>query len=101
MITYLFLVTFQWNNKGYDVAKSWAPKFTHISPVWLQVKRQNTNSYVISGLHDVDHGWIQSVTRRGSSSDIKSKNHLLFSELILHPFVASQYIYTHKIRPLV
>lgn len=36
----------QWNNHGYDTAKWFAKKFTHISPVWLQVR------YSISPLHD-------------------------------------------------
>lgn len=30
----------QWNNHGYDIAKWFAAKFTHISPVWLQLKRK-------------------------------------------------------------
>ena len=27
-----------WNSHGYDVAKDFTKKFTHISPVWLQLK---------------------------------------------------------------
>ena len=30
----------QWNSHGYDVAKIFSPKFTYVSPVWLQVKRR-------------------------------------------------------------
>ena len=30
----------QWNSHGYDIAKMFARKFTHISPVWLQLTRR-------------------------------------------------------------
>lgn len=68
----IFSFCLQWNNKGYDVAKSWAPKFNYISPVWLQIKRQSPNIYIISGLHDVDHAWMKSVRQKGSGSNLKS-----------------------------
>jgi chitinase domain-containing protein 1 len=29
-----------WNSHGYDIAKMFARKFTHISPVWLQLTRR-------------------------------------------------------------
>ncbi|XP_063829550.1 chitinase domain-containing protein 1 [Ostrinia nubilalis] len=67
-----------WNSKGYDVAKTWAPKFNYISPVWLQVKRQSPNIYIISGLHDVDHAWMKSVRQKGSQSNIKILPRILF-----------------------
>lgn len=68
---------FQWNNKGYDVAKTWAPKFNYVSPVWLQIKRQSPNIYIISGLHDVDHAWMKSVKQKGSNNNLKSKHVIL------------------------
>lgn len=71
---------FQWNNKGYNVAKIWAAKFNYISPVWLQIKRQSPNSYIISGLHDVDHAWMKAVQSKGSTNDLKS----MFSLLLLN-----------------
>ncbi|XP_023937231.1 chitinase domain-containing protein 1 [Bicyclus anynana] len=67
-----------WNNKGYDVAKIWAPKFNYISPVWLQIKRQSPHVYIISGLHDVDHAWMKTVKQKGSVSDLKIVPRLLF-----------------------
>ncbi|CAG4956698.1 unnamed protein product [Parnassius apollo] len=67
-----------WNSKGYDVAKTWAPKFNYISPVWLQIKRQSPNIYIISGLHDVDHAWMKSVKQKGSQSNLKILPRLLF-----------------------
>lgn len=47
-----------WNNRGYDIAKIFAHKFTYISPVWLQIKRKVGGGYIIEGTHDVDKGWI-------------------------------------------
>ncbi|XP_013148325.1 PREDICTED: chitinase domain-containing protein 1 [Papilio polytes] len=67
-----------WNNKGYDVAKTWAPKFNYICPVWLQVKRQSPSIYIISGIHDVDHAWMKSVRQKGSQSNLKILPRLLF-----------------------
>ncbi|CAJ0559869.1 unnamed protein product, partial [Mesorhabditis spiculigera] len=46
-----------WNNRGYDLAKWAANKFTHISPVWLQFKPQTADmaaSCRIEGTHDID-----------------------------------------------
>lgn len=67
-----------WNNKGYDVAKIWAPKFNYISPVWLQIKRQSPNIYIISGLHDVDHAWMKSLRQKGSINDLKILPRIIF-----------------------
>ncbi|KAG6445122.1 chitinase domain-containing protein 1 [Manduca sexta] len=67
-----------WNSKGYDVAKTWAPKFNYISPVWLQIKRQSPNIYIVSGLHDVDHAWMKSVRQKGSNSNLKILPRILF-----------------------
>lgn len=49
-----------WNRRGYDVAKEEREKFTHISPVWYQLKAA-TGSLTLSGSHDVDKGWITDV----------------------------------------
>lgn len=49
----------QWNNKGYDRAVKYAKKFTHISPVWLQVVPSNGKTgakYEVKGTHDIDKG---------------------------------------------
>ena len=35
----------QWNNHGYDTAKWFARRFTHISPVWLQVRWETASGY--------------------------------------------------------
>ena len=67
----------QWNSHGYDIAKTFARKFTHISPVWLQLTRrcavyahslwyctyiQTASLYrhgvglAMEGTHDIDQG---------------------------------------------
>ena len=43
-----------WNNHGYDIAKTFGPKFTLVSPVWLQVVPEGHTDYSIKGTHDVD-----------------------------------------------
>ncbi|XP_069673533.1 chitinase domain-containing protein 1 [Periplaneta americana] len=54
-----------WNNHGYDVAKLFSKKFNFISPVWLQIKRQEPKSYIVTGTHDVDRGWMETVKKNG------------------------------------
>ncbi|KAJ3262464.1 Chitinase domain-containing protein 1 [Chytriomyces hyalinus] len=53
-----------WNNHGYDVAKFFRGKFTHLSPVWYHVKPNGraVGQFDLSGAHDVDQGWIKEVT---------------------------------------
>ncbi|KAF6257097.1 glycoside hydrolase superfamily [Scenedesmus sp. NREL 46B-D3] len=53
-----------WNNHGYDVAKKFRAKFTHISPVWYQLRGATEGSdsgLQLTGGHDVDQGWIADV----------------------------------------
>ncbi|CAH2325368.1 chitinase domain-containing 1 isoform X1 [Pelobates cultripes] len=59
-----------WNSHGYDMAKTFAAKFTLISPVWLQIKRKGRESYQVSGLHDIDQGWIKDVRKNSKSTHI-------------------------------
>ncbi|KAN0038250.1 hypothetical protein ACTA71_000422 [Dictyostelium dimigraforme] len=58
-----------WNGKGYNVATKWAKKFSHISPVWHQVKFEN-NKVTIEGDHNIDKKWMEKVKE---NSDQKSK----------------------------
>ena len=45
------------NSRGYDVAKQHKEKFSHICPVWYQLKVQD-DAPVLTGGHDMDAGWI-------------------------------------------
>ncbi|KAI3829265.1 hypothetical protein L1987_03384 [Smallanthus sonchifolius] len=56
-----------WNSKGYELAKEFNSKFTHISPVWYDLKSQGAE-FILEGRHNVDKGWI---------SDLRMKGHAL------------------------
>ncbi|KAL3072992.1 hypothetical protein niasHS_017966 [Heterodera schachtii] len=61
-----------WNNHGYDVAKWAASKFTHISPVWFQLRADGTaeNEKItcrVDGTHDIDMGWVQQILLNNSA----------------------------------
>ena len=65
-----------WNRGGYDTSLNYSHKFTHLSPVWFQIKltshpskehnNRNTLAILITGEHDVDTGWMESVRAAGS-----------------------------------
>jgi len=55
-----------WNSHGYDVSKIFTNKFTVLSPVWLQVKKQG-NVYQIGGLHDIDSKWLKQLKKNNPS----------------------------------
>jgi chitinase domain-containing protein 1 len=58
-----------WNNHGYDTAKWFTNKFTHISPVWLQV-RPSGSSYSLTGTHDIDQNWVNELRRSDRNTRI-------------------------------
>jgi len=73
-----------WNAHGYEVAKLFALKFTHVSPVWFQLKLEQAPTSStdgkpskigvrITGTHDVDRGWIASVKAAGSNPQDSSR----------------------------
>ena len=45
------------NARGYDVAEQHKEKFSHICPVWYQLKVQDA-APVLTGGHDVDAEWM-------------------------------------------
>ncbi|XP_060521528.1 chitinase domain-containing protein 1 [Cylas formicarius] len=67
-----------WNNHGYDIAKIFGNKFTHISPVWLQIRRKGTSSYEVTGTHDIDEGWVANVKNAGRQRNTKIVPRILF-----------------------
>jgi len=77
-----------WNNHGYDVAKTFANKFSMISPVWLQVKRKPAGTYYMAGTHDIDHEWVREVRKRGKRSGVKIVPRVLFDEWTSDDFYA-------------
>uniref|UniRef100_A0A9L0RW75 Chitinase domain-containing protein 1 n=2 Tax=Equus TaxID=9789 RepID=A0A9L0RW75_HORSE len=67
-----------WNSHGYDVAKVFGGKFTQISPVWLQLKRRGREMFEVTGLHDVDQGWMRAVRKQAKGLRIVPR--LLFED---------------------
>uniref|UniRef100_G1RBW7 Chitinase domain-containing protein 1 n=1 Tax=Nomascus leucogenys TaxID=61853 RepID=G1RBW7_NOMLE len=59
-----------WNSHGYDVTKVFGSKFTQISPVWLQLKRRGREMFEVTGLHDVDQGWMRAVRKHAKGLHI-------------------------------
>ncbi|PIN13887.1 putative member of glycosyl hydrolase family 18 [Handroanthus impetiginosus] len=55
-----------WNSQGYDMAKKFSNKFTHLSPVWYELKSERTK-LVLEGRHNADRGWITEISRTGNS----------------------------------
>ncbi|XP_054225700.1 chitinase domain-containing protein 1 isoform X2 [Homo sapiens] len=67
-----------WNSHGYDVTKVFGSKFTQISPVWLQLKRRGREMFEVTGLHDVDQGWMRAVRKHAKGLHIVPR--LLFED---------------------
>lgn len=55
-----------WNSRGYELAKRFNSKFTHLSPVWYDLKSQGT-SLILEGRHNADIGWILELRRSGNA----------------------------------
>lgn len=59
-----------WNPKGYEIAEKFAAKFSHLSPVWLQLKIDHENEEVrLEGTQDIDYQWMKRV--RHANPEIK------------------------------
>ncbi|XP_004717231.1 chitinase domain-containing protein 1 [Echinops telfairi] len=72
-----------WNSHGYDVARTFGGKFTRVSPVWLQLKRRGRELFEVSGLHDVDQGWMRAVRK---NKGLRVVPRLLFEDWTLDDF---------------
>ncbi|XP_059651262.1 uncharacterized protein LOC132298914 [Cornus florida] len=55
-----------WNSRGYELAKTFNSKFTHLSPVWYDLKSQGTK-LVLEGRHNADIGWISELRLTGDA----------------------------------
>ncbi|XP_020210756.1 chitinase domain-containing protein 1 [Cajanus cajan] len=55
-----------WNSRGYELAKRFNSKFTHLSPVWYDLKSQQT-SLVLEGRHNADRGWMSDLKKTGEA----------------------------------
>nr|AUM84822.1 chitinase-like protein 11 [Lutzomyia longipalpis] len=68
-----------WNNYGYDIAKTFSPKFDVIAPIWLQILRKGDKQYELAGMHDVDEQWMKDV-KRNSGFKTKITPRVLFDK---------------------
>ncbi|KAJ6797452.1 chitinase domain-containing protein 1 [Iris pallida] len=68
-----------WNSRGYDMAKLFSSKFTHLSPVWYDLKSEG-KKLVLEGRHNADLGWISELRMSGGS--------LLLPRVVLEAFPA-------------
>ena len=52
------------NSKGYEIAEHLSAKFTHISPVWLQLRWDAAAAaFTVTGQHDIDTDWMARVAQ--------------------------------------
>ncbi|UXI21444.1 calcium-independent phospholipase A2-gamma-like [Sarcoptes scabiei] len=86
-----------WNSHGYDVAKIFARKFTHISPVWLQARlTPNDDDFIVEGKHDIDFGWMQELRNRNPNIKIVPRlifermTHSQYLSLLIHDSIVQQ-----------
>lgn len=69
------------------MAKIFAKKFDIISPVWLQIVKQD-DDYAVAGTHDIDAGWISDVRRKGKVQQ-QPQMRTVKSKILPHTLVAS------------
>ncbi|PSS24211.1 Chitinase domain-containing protein [Actinidia chinensis var. chinensis] len=55
-----------WNSRGYENAKRFNSRFTHLSPVWYDLKSQGTK-LILEGRHNADRGWISELRMKGNA----------------------------------
>ncbi|CAN8248186.1 unnamed protein product [Cochlearia groenlandica] len=77
-----------WNSKGYEAAKIFNSKFTHLSPVWYDLKSQGSE-LVLEGRHNADKEWIH---------ELRSKGNALILPRIVLEAVPGELLRTKKIR---
>ncbi|KAG9448333.1 hypothetical protein H6P81_014461 [Aristolochia fimbriata] len=53
-----------WNARGYEMAKKFVSKFTHISPVWYELKSEGSK-LLLEGRHNADTGWMADLRMKG------------------------------------
>ena len=71
-----------WNGRGYDLAKWFASKFTHISPAWYQLVLGDDGKLEMKGRHDVDEGWLNELRSAYRPPKIVPRVQLQFSQKV-------------------
>ncbi|KAJ1284362.1 hypothetical protein BS78_03G197800 [Paspalum vaginatum] len=67
-----------WNSKGYDMAKLFSTKLTHVSPVWYDLK-SDRNRLILEGEDNFDAKWV---------SEVQSSGSLVVPRIVLEAFPA-------------
>ncbi|EPS63314.1 hypothetical protein M569_11472, partial [Genlisea aurea] len=57
-----------WNSQGYEMANRFVNKFTHLSPVWYEIKSKGAG-FILEGRDNSDKAWMRE-TRRISNIKI-------------------------------
>jgi len=70
-----------WNGHGYDLAKWFASKLTHISPVWYQLVISDAKPDLRGG-HDVDEEWLETLRNAHRPPKIVPRVQLQFSQKV-------------------
>ncbi|KAL3141269.1 hypothetical protein ABBQ38_003604 [Trebouxia sp. C0009 RCD-2024] len=86
-----------WNSKGYEIAEQLSAKFTHVSPVWLQLRWDAAaTSFSVTGQHDIDTGWMARVAQPNGTVRAKIVPRVIFEldqaglrELLVKPKAAA------------
>ncbi|XP_020672821.1 chitinase domain-containing protein 1 isoform X1 [Dendrobium catenatum] len=68
-----------WNSRGYEVAKEFTSKFTHISPVWYELKSQGKKLF-LDGRDNADKRLVNDLSKNG--------NVLVLPRVVLEAFPA-------------
>lgn len=50
-----------WNHKGFEIARIFRYKFSHISPVWFNIRLNDLKDPIIDGEENVNLNWIKSI----------------------------------------
>lgn len=70
------------------MAKIFGNKFTHISPVWLQIRRKGPKKYEVTGTHDIDKQWVIDVKNAGRERKTKLVPRVLFDGWTANDYTA-------------
>eukprot|EP01134_Creolimax_fragrantissima_P003586 CFRG3586T1 len=75
-----------WNSLGYDMAKKYSNKFTYVSPVWHQVRESVSGQYIVTGIQDIDQGWMKEVRKGNGFTTTKVTPRFVIEGLNYQPF---------------
>ena len=85
------------NDKGYETAEQLSAKFTHVSPVWLQLRWDTAAAaFSVAGQQDIDAGWMARVAQPKFKARSCIYKCLLEMLLFVHPSEYCWYASLHS-----